>query len=187
MDDATLAANPLIGDTPIVDSKNGDSTRSDSPTSESLMSPAEIRLLSALGFMAARSGHVVPAIRIFEGLAVLRKDKAFPYVGLALAMICVGAYGDAANVLRERGLVACPGDPEIEAYLGLALQLAGRTSEATVVTRELQTRKDLSSGVQALVKTVSTIADGNLAIDRPRPASVAAGDAVAVKAHSTRK
>ena len=150
------------------------STR-DACTADSLMTPAEIRLLSALGFMAARCGHVVPAIRIFEGLAVLRKDKAFPYVGLALAMICVGAYGDAARVLRERGLLACPGDPEIEAYLGLALQLAGRMSEAAAVTRELQARKDLSSGLQALVKTVSGLADGQPASDRPRPAAVDAG------------
>ncbi len=149
-----------------------DSSAKDYLTADSLMTPAEIRLLSALGFMAARSGHVVPAIRIFEGLAVLRKDKAFPYVGLALAMICVGAYGDAVHVLRERGLLACPGDPEIEAYLGLALQLAGRMSEAAAVTRELEARKDLSAGLASLVKTVSGLADGQPASDRPRPATV---------------
>ena len=153
----------------------------------SLMSTEEIRLLSSLGFMAARSGHVVPAIRIFEGLAVLRKDKAFPYVGLALAMICVGAYGDAANVLRERGLVACPNDPEIEAYLGLALQLAGRMSEAMAVTRELQAHKDLSSGLQTLVKTVSGLADGRPAANRPRPASVPAADQGTAKANAAVK
>ncbi len=145
----------------------------DTLTADTLMSPGEIRLLSSLGFMAARSGHVVPAIRIFEGLAVLRKDKAFPYVGLALAMICVGAYGDAAHVLRERGLAACPGDPEIKAYLGLALQLAGRSSEAGAMTRELAARNDLSSGLQALVTLVSEIAEGHRTAERPRPASVA--------------
>ncbi len=144
----------------------------DTLTTDTLMSPGEIRLLSSLGFMAARSGHVVPAIRIFEGLAVLRKDKAFPYVGLALAMICVGAYGDAVNVLRERGLAACPDDPEIEAYLGLALQLAGRTSEAGAMARELAERKDLASGLQALVAMVSEIADGHRSGELPRPASV---------------
>ncbi len=164
-DTDSLAAEPPLANSPAKDAL----------TADSLMTPAEIRLLSALGFMAARSGHVVPAIRIFEGLTVLRKDKAFPYVGLALAMICVGAYGDAARVLRERGLLACPGDPEIEAYLGLALQLAGRMSEAAAVTRELQARKDLSSGLQALVKTVSGLADGQPASDRPRPAAVDAG------------
>ncbi len=164
----SLAAEPPLADSPAKDAL----------TADSLMTPAEIRLLSALGFMAARCGHVVPAIRIFEGLAVLRKDKAFPYVGLALAMICVGAYGDAARVLLERGLVACPGDPEIEAYLGLALQLAGRMSEAAAVTRELQARKDLSPGLEALVQSVSGLADGLPTTDRPRPASVdAIGDA----------
>lgn len=142
---------------------------------DELLSAAEIRLLSSLGFMAARSGHVVPAIRIFEGLAVLRKDKAFPYVGLALAMICVGAYGDAAGVLQERGLIACPGDPEIEAYLGLALQLAGRGAEAAAVTRGLQSRADLSTGLQTLLKTVSALANGIPASERPRPAPVGDG------------
>ncbi len=138
-----------------------------------LLSVDEIRLLSALGFMAARSGHVVPAIRIFEGLALLRKDKTFPYVGLALAMICVGAYGDAVNVLSERGRAACPGDPEIEAYLGLALQLAGRGSEAALLIRDMQTRAGLPSALQLLVKKVSALADGT-DFDRPVPASVSA-------------
>ncbi len=152
-----------------------DTTRhADAPNAETLMTPAEIRLLSALGFMAARSGLVVPAIRIFEGLAVLRKDKAFPYVGLALAMICVGAYGDAANVLRERGLAACPGDAEIAVYLVLALQLAGRTSEAEAMARELPSGTALASGLQALVKSVSGLADGQRAGELPRPASVTA-------------
>ncbi len=145
----------------------------DTLNADTLMSPAEIRLLSSLGFMAARSGHVVPAIRIFEGLAVLRKDKAFPYVGLALAMICVGAYGDAANVLRERGLAACPGDAEIAAYLVLALQLAGRTAEAQAMARELPSESELATGLQALVKSVSGLAEGHRAGELPRPASVA--------------
>ncbi len=142
-----------------------------------LLSIDDIRLLSSLGFMAARSGHVVPSIRIFEGLAVLRKDKAFPYVGLALAMICVGAYGDAINTLRERGMVACPDDPEILAYLGLALQLAGRTSEASLLTRDLQARAELPIALQELVKRVSGLAGGTDS-DRPRPASVSASASV---------
>ncbi len=146
----------------------------DSQALARLLSADEIRLLSALGFMAARSGHVVPAIRIFEGLAVLRKDKAFPYVGLALAMICVGAYGDAVNVLRERGMVACPGDPEILACLGLALQLAGRTSEAALLTRDLQTLAELPAALQCLVKKVSGLGDGTAA-DRPMPAPLTTG------------
>ena len=181
MDDAT----PNTADPVMVESLPADTPRADRLSAASLMSTEEIRLLSSLGFMAARSGHVVPAIRIFEGLAVLRRDKAFPYVGLALAMICVGAYGDAANVLRERGLVACPNDPEIEAYLGLALQLAGRLSEATVVTRARQARKVLSAGLHSLVKTVSAIAVGQPAADRPRPASVAAGEVSTVTANTT--
>lgn len=167
----TAADIPLQADARSPGSAVSESEDSEPQALARLLSVDEIRLLSALGFMAARSGHVVPAIRIFEGLAVLRKDKAFPYVGLALAMICVGAYGDAANVLRERGMVACPDDPEILAYLGLALQLAGRTSEAALLTRDLQKRAELSKALQDLVRKVSGLADGT-GVDRPRPASV---------------
>ncbi len=167
----TAAAMPLPTDTPGTGPAVSMPQESESLAVARLLSVDEIRLLSALGFMAARSGHVVPAIRIFEGLAVLRKDKAFPYVGLALAMICIGAYGDAANVLRERGMEACPDDPEILAYLGLALQLAGRTSEAALMTRDLETRAELPAALQELVNKVAGLADGT-DVDRPRPAPV---------------
>lgn len=122
-----------------------------------LLSSDEIRLLSALGFMAARAGHVVPAVRIFEGLALLRKDKAFPYIGLALAMICVGAYGDAVRVLEERGLAACPGDVEINAYLGLALRLAGRFSEADALAMRLDSGAELPQVLRTLMVTVAAL------------------------------
>lgn len=147
----------------------------DAIATDTLLSPEEIRLLSALGFMAARAGHVVPAIRIFEGLATLRKDKAFPYVGLALAMICVGAYGDAARVLGGRGMAACPGDPEIEAYLGLALQLSGHASEAEALSRRLRTRPDVSESLRALSQAVAGLADGRTDAQAwPMPASLPA-------------
>ena len=137
------------------------------------LSPDEIRLLSALGFMAARAGHVVPAVRIFEGLALLREDKAFPYIGLALAMICVGSYGDAVRVLEERALRACPGDVEIRAYLGLALRLAGRASEADSVTKRLDDEAAMPLALRSLMASVAARREvKGASTDWPQPAAV---------------
>lgn len=94
------------------------------------VSTEEIRLLSSIGFMAAKSGCLVPAVRIFEALAVLRPVAAFPFIGLAVAYLAVGMAGEAVHVLRDRALKACADTTELKMWLSLALLQAGNQSAA---------------------------------------------------------
>jgi hypothetical protein len=68
---------------------------------------------------------------VFGALESVRPQAAFPYVGQAVALLNAGRGDDAVAVL-ERGLAA-PGQAdggELQAFRGLALQLAGRSSES---------------------------------------------------------
>lgn len=114
----------------------------------------EISLLAELGFMAATAGFVVPAIRIFQGLLVLRADHSFPYIGLAVARLYVGAFNDAVRVLREDANAVQHGRDEIELYLGLALQLAGQPKESASLLYALLERGGLDADQQPLAESV---------------------------------
>lgn len=114
----------------------------------------EISLIAELGFMAATAGFVVPAIRIFQGLLVLRAEHAFPYVGLAVARLYVGAFNDAVRILREDANAAQHGRDEIELYLALALYLAGQPKEAARVLYALFERGGLDVDQQPLAESV---------------------------------
>lgn len=65
-------------------------------------------------------------------MLALRPQRAFAHVGLAMAYLNGGRKEDAADVLwRALGMVEDPAErAEIEAFRGLALQLAGRSSES---------------------------------------------------------
>jgi hypothetical protein len=135
------------------------------------MGSEQIRMLAAIGFMAARSGLIVPAVRIFEGLAVLRPNKAFPFVGLSLAHICVGSHAEAIQILIQRGLKVCPDDPELVAYLAVALQLAGRTAEAQQIYDGFSLSDDAEASeisLKNMVESVMRVVHSAL----PKPASV---------------
>lgn len=90
----------------------------------------EMRLMASIGFMAAKSGCLVPAIRIFEALSLLRPRAAFPFIGMAIAYISVGMGGEAVYVLRDRAMAACEDRAELELWLCLALQQAGNHAAA---------------------------------------------------------
>jgi hypothetical protein len=101
-----------------------------SETVEDVLTEGDIRLLAALGFMAARSGQLVPCIRIFEGLAVLRPSKAFPFIGMAVGYLAVGMASTAIDILRRRHVQDITADPEIQLYLALALYQDGQSAAA---------------------------------------------------------
>ena len=63
---------------------------------------SEVRLLAAIGLWAAKSGYLVPAVRIFEALIILRPGVEFPYIGLAMAYMAVGMHNDASHTLNQR-------------------------------------------------------------------------------------
>ena len=104
------------------------------PRSEPL-SPANIQLLTSIGFVAAGAGLHLQAMRLFESLAHLRPLRAFPYIGLATVLLHRQRPDEAAAVL-EQGLrlVTEASSPQDRALLtswqGLALHLAGRAAES---------------------------------------------------------
>jgi len=133
----------------------------------------EISLIAELGFMAATAGFVVPAIRIFQGLLVLRAEHAFPYIGLAVARLYVGAFNDAVRVLREAADVVLHGREEIQLYLGLALHLADQPTEAVRVLSALLECRSLDADQQPLAESVLAQIEGSTkSISWPSPARV---------------
>lgn len=96
-----------------------------------LIEPADIRLLTEVGFLAAARADVKRAEAIFSALALLRPDRSFAYVGLAMAYLnsdrpeeAVALLARAIPVVREQD------QSELQSVRALALQLAGRSAES---------------------------------------------------------
>jgi hypothetical protein len=87
--------------------------------------------LTEVGFLASATGDTQRAEAIFGALERVRPAGAYCYVGLALACLNAGRADDAVGAL-DRGLLrVAPDDREsLQAFRGLALQLAGRSSES---------------------------------------------------------
>lgn len=105
-----------------------------------VLTAEEIRLLTALGFVAAGRGDVGRAERVFKGLRAVRPTRAFPYIGLAMAYMNVRRVDDALQVFNEAAQALGIPDTEdstlkderveLRAFRGLVLQLAGRHHES---------------------------------------------------------
>lgn len=100
----------------------------------------DIRLLTQVGFLAAGRGDAPRALRIFDALALLRPQRAFGFVGLASALMNAGRAPEAVQRLQTVCLPAGPESDMLEAFRGLALQLAGRASESTALLRRIVLR-----------------------------------------------
>ena len=98
---------------------------------------SQVRTLTEIGMIAAGRGLAAEALAIFESLQVLRPQRPFPYIGLALVRLNAGKPDEAVEVLERLGLAACPGDPDLRAFLGLALKLAQRPAESRRVLEVL--------------------------------------------------
>lgn len=95
------------------------------------LQPEEIKLLTEVGFLAGARGDLKSARRIFGALEMCRPHAPFPYVGLAMALINRRQHDEAVLTL-DRGLrLVDPSDAaSLHAIRGLALQMAGRSSES---------------------------------------------------------
>src|SRR5690606_30787291 len=84
----------------------------------------DARFLAEVGMLAAGKGDLGRADAIFGALRLLRPDRAYPLVGLAVARLNAGLAAEAARLLEDARL----DDPEeravVQAWQGLALQLA---------------------------------------------------------------
>lgn len=118
------------------------------------LSGDEIRLVGEIGFMAARARDVKSAMAIFEGLRTLRPRHAFVFIGLAMAHMAVGRAEEAVRILRDDGFGALPGDEELQAFLAIALQEAGRGSECRRLLQALATRSGPATGPRLLAASL---------------------------------
>lgn len=101
-----------------------------SPETAFVLDAGDARFLAEVGMLAAAAGDVARAQTIFGALRLLRPDRAYPLVGLAVAWLNAGRAADAVRLLEDARL----DDPQerslVEAWRGLALQLAGHAAES---------------------------------------------------------
>jgi len=100
-----------------------------------LLSAEDARLLTQLGFSALKHGFLARAEAIFVGLRIAREARAYPCVGLAMVAIARRQVESAVAVLENVALVDPAEQSIVDAYRGLALQLAGRHRESQVALR----------------------------------------------------
>jgi hypothetical protein len=92
-----------------------------------------MRLLAEIGFIGTNSGQTAATRALFGALQTLRPDSNLPFIGRALAELAIELPQNAVRILRDEGLKQFPGDAEIMAFLGVALQDAGEGTEANKV------------------------------------------------------
>lgn len=110
---------------------------------DKLLDSRDIRLLTEIGFLASARGDVVRAESIFGALLHFRPEKAFPHVGVAIALMNAGRFDEAASRLGAVRLPAGPDADLVQAMHGMALQLQGRISQSQGVLHEVASRRDI--------------------------------------------
>lgn len=98
-----------------------------------VLSGNDVRLLTALGFVASGAGLHATALTLFDHLSRLRPFKAFGHIGWACHLMRQGQPDDAVWVLqRALRLMQDQADAnevaQVKAWLGVSLRAAGRQS-----------------------------------------------------------
>ncbi len=102
---------------------------------DGLLTSADIRLLSDIGFVAACSSQREHALQIFQALTLFRPLKAFPYLGLAVANLNAKRPADALQALAlgrrvlATGVASSPEIREDHAMLGMFEGIAAQADE----------------------------------------------------------
>lgn len=128
-----------------------------------------IHLLSQIGFLAAGQGDAPRALRIFEALALLRPERAFPFVGIASAFMNTGRAEEAVQRLQAVSLPAGAESDMLEAFKGLALQLAGRSGESAYVLRKLVNGVQHSTPTEGALLASRLLGEDLSAAPKPPP------------------
>ena len=117
-----------------------------------MIDPDDVNLLTQIGFLAASRGDAKRAEVIFGALLRVRAERAFPHIGLAMTWLNAGRAGDAVAHLRNVSLADKEDNDLVQAFLGLALQLDARASEAQrVLTSVAQTAENTHATEGALL------------------------------------
>lgn len=100
-----------------------------------LLEEGDVRLLAQAGFLAAGVGDVARARVVFDALRPLRPDRAWPWLGVASALLNARKPAEAARLLEPVQLPHAGEQAMVRAFLGLALQLDERSGESLRVLR----------------------------------------------------
>jgi len=119
---------------------------------QGILSSDDIRLLGEIGLMAAGAGNGKAAEAIFQGLMVLRPNRALPYIGLSMAKQCLGATDEALRILSEDGLRANPDSDEILVFLGMTLNNARRDGEGKRVLQDMLAKPAADSSERRMAR-----------------------------------
>ncbi len=96
----------------------------------------DVRLLTEVGFLAAASGDLARTRAIFTALQLARPGRAFPRIGLAVGLMNAGRASEAAHLLGESVGENAEEQTLLDAWRGLALQLAGHGAESRRVLED---------------------------------------------------
>jgi hypothetical protein len=97
----------------------------------------QARLLTEVGFLAAGRGDVARADAIFGALRLWRPGRAYPWLGLAVARLNAGRADEAVRVLEGVDCDDAEDTALLQAWRGLALQLAGRLAQSRQVLEKV--------------------------------------------------
>ncbi|CAM3834020.1 hypothetical protein [Bordetella tumulicola] len=95
-----------------------------------VLSAEDAKLLTEVGFLAADQGDVASADAVFDVLCRLRPDRAYPWLGKALARFYAGRADEAVLFLERASCLDKDETGVLHAWHGLALQLAGHHAQS---------------------------------------------------------
>ncbi len=107
-----------------------------------------LKTLADIGFMASGTGLPKNAFAIFNGLEAARPDSAVVKIGFAMEFMNRKRHQEALDILYK-GLENNPDDPDLRAFIGMSLMLAGRNKESEDYLTPLLNSKDTQASKMA--------------------------------------
>ena len=109
-----------------------------------VLSEADVRLITDIGFLGSGAGMLQQATQLFDALALLRPHRDFPYIGLATVQLNQKKPEQAVRIL-EQGRKVLASMPEatqddqamLAAFQGVALHCAQRSAESQLVLQSV--------------------------------------------------
>ena len=96
-----------------------------------------VQLLMEVGYLAGGHGFFDESIKIFEGIYAVRPESEYPLIGMAVTRMNARKYEEAVKILWGKALKVNPESDLAKSFLGLALKMAGLTSESQTLLREV--------------------------------------------------
>lgn len=109
-----------------------------------VLSEADVRLITEIGFLGSGAGLVQQATQIFDALVLLRPFRDFPYIGLATVQLNQKNPDEAVRILAQACKVLAS-TPEalqedqamLAAFRGVALHCAQRSAESRQILQSV--------------------------------------------------